>query len=88
MGNNIIVYTKYDESGHEFGGGLQVSKFSVRNTGTQEKPTNRMEILFEGTGFVRRARMYLDFNIAVPLARNLLSVAEGYISKTEAVIAW
>jgi hypothetical protein len=86
MSKKIIVYTKYI-SGKDFGGNLTLDKFSVRNTGTPEKPTNRMEIFFEGKGTIKSARMSLDFNVAVPLARTMLGITEGYISKTESIVA-
>lgn len=86
MSNSIIVYTKY-LSGSDFGGQLKLSKFSVRNTGTQKRATNRMEVRFEGEGSVKSARMYLDFDVAVPLARTLLGVAEGYISESVTELA-
>jgi hypothetical protein len=85
MSHKTIIYTKY-LSGNDFGGSLTVDKFSMRNTGTAEKPTNRIEIYLEGKGTIKNARMYLDFDIAVPLARTILGITEGYIFRTESTV--
>ena len=86
MSNEIILHTKY-HSGYDFGGLLSLGKFSVKHTGTQERPTNRMSVTFEGKGSVKSARMHLDFDVAVPLARALLGVAEGYVSESVTELA-
>jgi len=77
---SITVYTRY-RSGNDFGGTLKVSKLSI-----QKRPEG-MYVEFEGEGSVKRAWMYLDTDIAIPLARNILSVAEGYVSKLESEVA-
>ena len=81
MSNTVIVYTKY-LSGNDFGGTLELGKLNVRYTGTRETATNRLEVKFEGEGSVKSAQMYLDFDVAIPLARALLSVAERYVSES------
>jgi len=79
MTSHMIVYTKYASSSNDFGGGLQVGKFLVRKAGWKTRP-NLVYIGFEGEGSVKKAWMYLEPELAIPLARNLLSVAEGYVS--------
>ena len=85
MGKNITVYTTY-LSGSDFGGRLEVSKFSVRRMGTKGR-LDRMQVGFEGKGDIKRAWMYLDSDIAIPLARSLLSVTEGYITESVSEVA-
>jgi hypothetical protein len=81
MGNQILIYTTYP-SGSDFGGLLRLSKFDVKkdvmNTGS-----NGMCISFEGKGDVKGARIYLDYEIAVPLAHNMLNIAEGHATTSE-----
>jgi len=81
MGSYITVYTTYSDSSYDFGGTLAVRKFNVRKAGIQASP-DTMRVEFGGTGSVKRARMLLEPDIAIPLARNLLSVAEGYVSES------
>jgi len=84
MTSHMIVYTKYSSTSNDFGGGLEVSNFRVSKVGKQN---SRLLVEFEGKGSVKRAWMFLEPEIAVPLARNLLSVAEGYLSKAESEVA-
>jgi len=77
----MIIYTKY-HSGSDFGGRLEVSKFSIQKTKIEAK-TNRMCVEFKGEGDIKSALMYLDPKLAIPLARGLLSVTEGYASTIE-----
>ena len=88
MSSFIRVHTKYP-SGNDFGGGLEVSKFSVKKRGVKTSPDKwKMSVDFEGEqGSVKKAWIYIDPELAIPLARNLLSVAEGYISESESEVA-
>ena len=88
MASHIIVYTKYN-SGNDFGGGLEVSKFSVKKRGLKTSPNKwKMCVDFEGEqGSVKKAWMYLEPELAIPLARALLSVAEGYVSESVSEVA-
>ena len=46
-----------------------------------------MYVGFEGEqGSVKKAWIYIDPELAIPLARNLLSVAEGYVSESESEV--
>ena len=81
MGSHMIVYTKYN-SGNDFGGGLEVSKLKVKKAGWKSRP-NLVYVGFEGGGAIQKAWMYLEPKIAIPLARNLLSVTEGYTSESD-----
>ncbi len=63
-GTSLIRYFKAGLSPGWLGGGLEVSKFSVK-----------------------KAWMFLEPKIAIPLARNLLSVTEGYVFESEAEVA-
>ena len=81
MASHMIIYTKY-HSGSDFGGRLEVSKFSIEKTAMGAK-SNRMCVEFEGEGDIKSAVMYLDPKLAIPLARGLLSVTEGYASTVE-----
>jgi hypothetical protein len=85
VSSQIIVYTKYD-SGNEFGGALDVNKLIVSKFGGKTKP-NSIHVRFEGVGSIKNARMTLDLDLAVPLARSFLSIAEGYVSKLESEFA-
>ena len=85
MSNQIIVYTTY-HSGADYGGRLKVTKFSIGKVGKGIAP-ERMHIEFEGEGSVKKVSMYLDHDIAIPLARSILTVAEGFVSKLESAIA-
>lgn len=78
MGSRIMVNVKYaTRKEATYGGWFEVSKFLVRKEG------DRVYFSFEGEGDLDKAYIYLDPKIAIPLARNLLSVAEGYISEIE-----
>jgi hypothetical protein len=79
------VYTKY-ASGYVFREFLQVSKFSVEKVGSEARP-NTIHVRFEETGSVEEAEIYLEPELAIPLARNLLSVAEGYIFESRSEVA-
>ena len=47
----------------------------------------KMYVGFEGEqGSVKKAWIYIDPELAIPLVRGLLSVAEGYVDKTESEI--
>ena len=47
-----------------------------------------MYVSFEGEqGSVEKAWIYIDPELAIPLARNLLSVAEGYVSESVSEVA-
>ena len=81
MGNQITIYTTY-LSGSDYGGVLQVSKFDIQKV-ARRKGSNRMCIEFQGNGSVKSARMYLDYEIAVPLAHNMLSIAKGHATTSE-----
>jgi len=85
MASHMIVYTRY-HSGSDFGGGLEVSKFSVQKTGVGVR-SRRMCVKFEGEGDIKSALMYLEPELAIPLARGLLSITEGYASTVELEIA-
>ena len=84
MASDMTVYTTY-HSGSDFGGTLKVSKFSVKKVGVPRSSKIRVE--FEGKASIRSARMHLESELAIPLARALLSVAEGYVDKSESEIA-
>lgn len=82
MSSFIRVHTTY-HTGNDFGGGLEVSKFSVKKRGIKTQDKWKMSVSFEGEqGSVRDARIYIDPELAIPLARTLLNVAEGYISES------
>ena len=76
MGSFIRVHTTYN-SGNDFGGGLEVSKFSVKKRGVKRSPnTNKwkMYVVFEGEqGSLKKAWFFIDPELAIPLARSLLS---------------
>ena len=82
MASDMTVYTTY-HSGSDFGGTLKVSKFSVEKVGRSKK----MVIEFVGGDSIRSARIYLEPELAIPLARSLLSVAEGYVSESKSEVA-
>ena len=88
MSSFIRVHTKYP-SGKNFGGGLEVSKFSVKKRGVKTSPDKwKMSVDFEGEqGSVKRAWIFIDPELAIPLARTLLSVAEGYVSESVSEVA-
>ena len=82
MASHMTVYTTY-HSGGDFGGTLKVSKFSVGKVGRSKK----MVIEFVGGDSIKSARIYLEPELAIPLARSLLSVAEGYVSDSKSEVA-
>ena len=83
MASHMVVYTRY-HSGSDYGGTLEVSKFSVQKPRIPR--SNRMCVEFEGEASIKSARMYLEPELAIPLARSLLSVAEGYVSESVAEV--
>ena len=46
-----------------------------------------MVIEFVGGDSIKSARIYLEPELAIPLARSLLSVAEGYVSDSKSEVA-
>ncbi len=88
MSKEIRIYTTY-HSGNDFGGSLEVSKFSVKKRGLRTDSNKwKMFVDFEGEqGSIKNARMYLEPELAIPLARSLLSVAEGYVSESVSEVA-
>ncbi len=94
MASRIIIYTTYDY-GNDFGGALEVTKFSVQKRGVKTSENKwKMSVNFEsGVGSVsterklKKARILIDPELAIPLARNLLSVAEGYVTQSESEVA-
>ena len=89
MSSFIRVRTTY-HSGNDFGGGLEVSKFSVKKRGLKTSQDNKwkMSVDFEGEqGSVEKAWIIIDPELAIPLARALLSVAEGYVSESVSEVA-
>jgi hypothetical protein len=67
-------------------GKMEVSKFTVRKSRIGNVPYS-MSVEFEGKGKLNRAIIDLNPKIAVPLARNLLSVAEDYVAESESAVA-
>ena len=84
MASNTTIYTRY-HSGNDFGGTLKVSKFSIEKIGIEPK-SNRMYVELEGEGSIKSARIYLEPKLAVPLARGILSITDGYASTLELII--
>ena len=85
MSSKITVYTKYP-SHNDFGGSLDVNKFSIEKL-SFSSDSRRIFIEFEGkSGSINSARIYLEPNIAIPLARGILSIAEGHLSKSECTV--
>ena len=88
MAREITMYTKYPTD-RDHGGRLEVSKFSVKKRGRKTSENKwQMYVSFEGKEItVKKAWIYLDPELAIPLARNLLSVAEGYVSESVSEVA-
>ena len=93
MASRIIMYTTYDY-GNDFGGALEVTKFSVKKRGVKTSENKwKMSVNFEGgEGSVsterklKKAWILIDPQLAIPLARTLQSVAEGYVSESVAEV--
>ena len=86
MSKSMNVEVTYAVTGIQYGGSLEVSKFCVQKAGLVSVP-DRMANTFDGTGYLRQASIYLEPEVAIPLARSLLSVAEGYVSESETAVS-
>ncbi len=85
MASSTTIYTRY-HSGSDFGGRLEVSKFRIEKTGIGAK-FSKMCVEFEGEGDIKSAILYLEPKLAIPLARGLLSISDGYASTVELEIS-
>ncbi len=82
---SIYVSLTY-QSGIVYREVLSVSKVCAKKAGSQAKPN---EIAIELKGVNSQARVYISLHpeAAIPLARAMLNVAEGYASKSESEVA-
>jgi len=81
MASDMSVGITFSTSQKTFGGPLEVNKFWVRRSAS-----NKLSILFLGTGYLTKASMSLSPELAIALARDMLSVAEGYVSKSQKLL--
>jgi len=81
----VWVMLKY-RSGVEYRESLSVSKVCAKKAGSQATPN---ELAIELQDVNSKARLYLSLapESAIPLARAVLNVAEGYASKSESEVA-
>ncbi len=81
----IYVMLRY-QSGVEYREGLSVSKVCAQKAGSQAEPN---VIAIELKDVNSQARVYISLRpeAAIPLARAMLNVAEGYASKSESEVA-
>jgi len=84
MAIRLEANIKYSGTVGNYGGGLIVSKFQIhRRTGT-EQVTIDIELM--GTGYLDAVRIQMSPELAIPLARNILNAAEGYVAEQESVV--
>ena len=77
----VYVMLRY-QSGVEYREGLSVSKVCAKKAGSQATP-NDLAIELQDVNSQARAYISLTPELAIPLARAMLNVAEGYASKSE-----
>ena len=80
----VYVMLRY-QSGVEYRESLSVSKVCAKKAGSQAEP-NVLAIELQDVD--SQARVYISFppELAIPLARAVLNVAEGHASKSESEV--
>ena len=82
----VYVMLRY-QSGVEYREGLSVSKVCAQITGSQAHPNELVAIELQDMDSQARVYITLQPEAAIPLARAMLNVAEGYASESESEVA-